>query len=163
MPSGSHAGLARRSGSAWWMAAALLTLTSCGAEPDTGHGPNVTTLGSAEVTARLVEIRGDFPDLPNYDYAFVMRYEVTEIHRGEFSSKTILVGHYNPLKPRAEAADARVEQVGGNLRQFNPRDFHRMAMEVPIDEFYMGGIVNRYFDEGAEPVYWAVWTNRVVK
>ena len=158
-----RARLARRSRSAWWLAAAVLTLTSCGAKPDTGDGPNVATLGTAEVTARLVEIRGDFPDLPNYDYAFVMRYEVTELHRGEFPSKTIHVGHYNPLKPRAEAADARVEQVGGNLGQFNPGDFQRMALEVPIDDFYMGGIVNRYFDEGVEPIYWAVWTNRVVE
>ena len=163
MPSGSHAGFARRSGSVCWLAAAVLTLTSCRAEPDAGGGPNVTTLGTAEVTARLVEIRGDLPDLPNYDYAFVMRYEVSEVHRGEFSSKTIHVGHYNPLKPRSEAADARVEQVGGNLGQFNPGDFQRMALEVPIDEFYMGGIVNRYFDEGVEPIYWAVWTNRVVE
>jgi len=145
------------------LAAVALTLTSCGAEPETGAGPKVTTLGTAEVTARLVEIRGDFPDLPNYDYAFVMKYEVSEVHRGEVSSDTIYVGHYNPLKPRAEAADARVEMVGGNLQQFNLGDLQRMALEVPIDEFYMGGIVNRYFDEGVEPIYWAVWTNRVVK
>jgi hypothetical protein len=165
MPSENSARLARRSGSVCRLAAALftLTVTSCGPQPDAGDGPNVTTLGTAEVTARLVEIREEFPDLPNYDYAFVMKYEVTDVHRGEFSSKTIHVGHYNPLKPRSEAADARAERVGGNLRQFNPGDFHRMALEVPIDEHYMGGIVNRYFDEGVEPIYWAVWTNRVVK
>ena len=163
MIAGSGAGLMRRWGFGWSLAAIVLTLTSCGPKPDSGHGPNVTALGTAEVTARLVEIRDEFPDLPNYDYAFVMKYEVNEVHRGEFASKTIYVGHYNPLKPRAEAADARVEQVGGNLRQFHVGDLHRMALEVPLDEFYMGGIVNRYFDEGVEPIYWAVWTNRVVK
>jgi len=109
MRSGSCADFVRRWGAGWSLAVVVLTLTSCGPKPNSGHGPDVTTLGTAEVTARLVEIRGEFPDRLNYDYAFVMKYEVTEAHRGELASNTIYVGHYNPLKPRSEAADARVE------------------------------------------------------
>ena len=44
----------------------------------------VGKLGGIEVTARLVEIPGEF--LPNdnfYNYAFVMKYEVLDVHRGE--------------------------------------------------------------------------------
>jgi len=35
-----------------------------------------------------------------------------------------------------------------------------MALEVPIDDYYMGGIINRYFGEETGPIYWAVWTNQ---
>ena len=83
--------------------------------------------------------------------------------RGEVSKETIYVGHYNPAEPRASVADARVQQIGGNVRQFRVGDIHRMALEVPIDNYYMGGIINKYFGEVNEPVYWAIWTNEVVK
>ena len=33
-----------------------------------------------------------------------------------------------------------------------------MALEVPLDQFWMGGVVDKYFNQkGAR--YWAVWTN----
>ena len=60
-------------------------------------------------------------------------------------------------------ADARVQQIGGNLKTFRVGDIHRLAMEVPIDDYYMGGIINKYFGEIKDPLYWAVWTNRVVR
>jgi len=34
-----------------------------------------------------------------------------------------------------------------------------MALEAPIDDYFMGGIVNKYFGQSTEPIYWAVWTN----
>ena len=140
-----------------------LCLVSCGARPDTGEDPKVTTLGSVEVTAQLLSIPGELVDKPFYDYAFVFKYNVLEVHRGTLSPGTIYVGQYNPLKPRDSVADARVEEIGGNLEKFRAGDIHRMALEVPIDDFYMGGIINRYFDEKPDPIYWAVWTNRVVR
>jgi len=136
---------------------------SCANKVDTGEDPNVTTLGSIEVTARLEEIRGDLIDDPLYDYAHVMKYKVLQVHRGEANKETIYVGHYNPAEPRASVADARVQQIGGNVRQFRVGDVHRMALEVPIDDHYMGGIINKYFGEIDDPVYWAIWTNRVTK
>ena len=36
---------------------------------------------------------------------------------------------------------------------------HRMALEAPIDDYFMGGIVNKYFGQETGPLYWAVWTN----
>jgi len=141
----------------------VILCTSCSKKPDTGQDAKVTTLGSIEVTAKLLEIKGDLPDIAMYDYAFVMKYEVLEVHRGNLDTSLIYVGHYNPLKPRASVADERVPEIGGNIKRFKALDVHRMALEVPIDDYYMGGIINRYFEESKEPVYWAVWSNSVVK
>jgi hypothetical protein len=38
-----------------------------------------------------------------------------------------------------------------------------MALEAPIDDYYMGGIINKYFGKFNGPIYWAVWTNEVSK
>ena len=125
--------------------------------------PNVTTRGSIEVTAELAEIRGDLIDDPMYDYAHVMKYKVLQVHRGTVDKETIYVGHYNPAEPRGSVADARVQEIGGNVKQFRVGDVHRMALEVPIDDHYMGGVINKYFGEVNDPVYWAVWTDRAEK
>ena len=111
----------------------------------------------------LEEWDGDFPD-QGYDYAYVMKYRVLEVHRGQLDRETLLVGHYNPRKPRHEAGDARCRDIGGNLTRFRAGDVHRMALEVPIDDYYMGAILNKYFgqpDQG--PIHWVVWANRVVR
>ncbi|MEW6238492.1 MAG: hypothetical protein AB1656_24160 [Candidatus Omnitrophota bacterium] len=136
---------------------------SCGKKTDTGEDPKVTTMGSLEVTAKLVEIKGELPDIPLYDYAFVFKYEVLKTYRGQLDAKTIYVGQYNPLKPRSSVADARSGEIGGNLKKFQVGDIHRLALEVPIDDYFMGGIVNRYFEENVSPIYWAVWTNLVIE
>ena len=141
----------------------VLLTASCARKVDTGEDPKVTTLGSIEVTAQLVEIRGDLINDPLYDYAHVMKYRLLQVHRGEVNKETMYIGHYNPAKPRDQVADARVQEIGGNVRQFRVGDIHRMALEVPIDDYYMGGIINKYFGEVNEPIYWAIWTNKVVK
>lgn len=140
-----------------------LLCASCRKDADTGEDPKVTTLGSVEVTARLVEIRDRFPDLPMYDYVYVLKYQVLKVHRGKMDSETLYVGQYNPLKPRSRAADGRVKTVGGNLDAFRAGNVHRLALEVPIDDYYMGGIINKYFNEKTGPLYFAVWTNRVTQ
>ena len=144
-------------------AAVALLCVSCAKKKDDGADPKVTTLGKFEVTAELAEILGEFVDKPLYDYAFVMKYKVLKVHRGTVDADVIYVGHYNPLKPREQVADARVPDVGGNVKQFRVGDVHRMALEVPIDDHYMGGIINRYFDKGVGPIYWAVWTNQATR
>lgn len=136
---------------------------SCQQKTDTGVDPKVTTLGSIEVTAELVEIPGEVRDDPMYDYAHVMKYKVIEVHRGTVAEDILYVGQYNPAKPRTEVADARVGDIGGNLLQFRVGDTHRLALEVPIDDYYMGGIINKYFGQVEDPVCWALWTNRVIK
>jgi len=137
-----------------------LLCISCSKKPATGKDTQVTTLGSIEVSAKLMEIKGEMSDDPMYDYAFVLKYKVLKVHRGKIDTDTIYVGQYNPLKPRAGVADERVPDIGGNLKKFRAGDVHRMAMEVPIDDYYMGGIVNRYFEKKTGPIYWAVWTNQ---
>lgn len=140
-----------------------LFIHACGPGADTGEDPRVTALGSVEVTAQLEEIPSELPDIPLYDYAYVFKYKVLQVHRGKVDGDTIYVGQYNPLKPRAQAADARSGQIGGNLKQFKSGDIHRMALEAPIDDYYMGGIINKYFEQNPPLIYWAVWTNRVVR
>lgn len=147
------------------LAAVIGLLAGCGAAaPDDGASPETASQGALEVTAKLVDIAGEFPSNDLYDYAYVMRYEIVEAHRGE-ASGVILVGHYNPLKKRAEAADQRSGPIGGNVTRFRVGDSHRMALDLPIDAYCMAGIINPYAEEGefaAAPVYWAHWTNRVV-
>ena len=89
----------------------------------------MTTKGTIEVTARLVEI----PE------GAIFKRELYE--------------------PRSEAPDRRVKEIGGNLRVFEAGQIHRMALQVPIEDCFMGGIVNKYFGQDTGPIYWAVWTN----
>jgi hypothetical protein len=142
-----------------------LLLSSCGqnsSEPAArADDPHLTTNGTVEVTARLVEIpEGAIFQRDLYDYATILKYQVLKVHRGEVKGDTIYVGHYNPWKPRREAADQRVRNVGGNARRFEAGRVQRMALEVPIEDHFMGGIVNKYFGRDTGPIYWAVWTNR---
>ncbi len=142
---------------------AALCCTSCRRQADDGADPKVTALGSAEVTAQLVEIRDTFPPNNLYDYVYILKYAVLEVHRGRIDGKTILVGQYNPLKPRAQAADARSGEIGGNLKKFAAGDIHRMALDTPLDDYYMGPIINKYHGQDDSPLYWAVWTNQVIQ
>jgi hypothetical protein len=138
------------------MAPAVL-LAACSG--DAGPSREVTALGTVEVTARLVQVLGKFMPNDNYDYVHVMKYEVLQVHRGEVQGKEIFVGHYNPLKPRARAADRFVEKIGGNVDRFQVGDVHRMALESPLDDIYMGGVIDKHFEEKGTR-YWAVWTDR---
>jgi hypothetical protein len=144
-----------------------LICSSCGGKPDaTGPAvadPQLASQGTVEVTAELVEIpEGAIFKRDLYDYATILKYRVMRVHRGEVSGDTIYVGHYNPWKARGEAADQRVPIVGGNLRRFEAGQTHRMALEEPIDDHFMGGIVNKYFGQTSNTLYWAVWTNHEI-
>jgi hypothetical protein len=144
--------------------ASSLLAVSCGRQSNSqaasGQDPQVTSRGTVEVTARLVEIpEGAIFKRDLYDYATVLKYQVLKVHRGEVKESTIHVGHYNPWKPRSEAPDKRVQNIGGALRSFQAGQVHRMALEAPIDDHFMGGIVNKYFGQHTGTLYWAVWTN----
>ncbi len=143
------------------IAALLFLCTSCGNKPSDSAVPDAKlSAGSFEVTARLVEIpEGAIFKRDLYDYATILKYKVIKVHRGEIKGDTIYVGHYDPWKPRAEAADRRVKDIGGNLKSFQAGKMHRMALQVPIDDYFMGGIVNKYFGQDTGPIYWAIWTN----
>jgi hypothetical protein len=139
----------------------VLLLSSCGPKPaTTATDPHLATNGTVEVTAELMEIpEGAIFQRDLYDYATILKYKILKVHRGQVQEPVIYVGHYNPWKPRAEAVDKRVKSIGGSVVQFRAGAIHRMALEVPIDDHFMGGIVNKYFGKDTGPLYWAVWTN----
>ena len=145
---------------AFLFALALLAV-SCGSRSKSGEDAQVKTLGTVEVTARLVEVpEGAVFHRELYDYATILKYEVVAVHRGALAKGAVIyVGHYDPWKPRAEAADPRAKNIGGNSRQFRAGQLHRLALATPMDDFFMGGIVDKYFGQHAGPTYWAVWTN----
>jgi hypothetical protein len=126
-----------------------------------GEDVQVKSLGTVEITARLIEIpEGAIFQRDLYDYAAILKYEVVAVHRGALEKgATIFVGHYNPWKSRAEAADQRAKNIGGTLRQFHAGQLHRLALETPMDDHFMGGIVDKYFGQHSGPTYWAMWTN----
>jgi hypothetical protein len=151
-----------------FLGAALVALGlccgSCGrkAEPAAAAAsdPQLASHGTIEVTGDLLEIpEGAIFKRDLYDYATILKYRVVRVHRGAVEGDTIFVGHYNPWKPRSEAADQRVRAVGGNLERFEAGQRHRMALEQPIDDHFMGGIVNKYFGQTTNTLYWAMWTN----
>lgn len=140
------------------IAGLAFTIASCSKSPANEIDREVTTLGTAEVTAQLVEIPGPFPPNDLYNYAYIFKYKVLKTHRGSVPEGDIFVAQYNPLKARPEAQDDVSGKVGGHVKSFRAGDIHRMALESPVDHFWMGGIVDKYFDKTGTR-YWAVWTN----
>jgi hypothetical protein len=140
-----------------------LSAAACGPRREGSNpSPELAGRGDIEVTAKLVEIpEGAIFQRPLYDYATVLKYQVLEVHRGKVKGPTIYVGQYNPAKPRSEAADARVPNIGGNLKSFRAGQVHRMALDSSMLDRFTGGILNRYSDEDVDPIYWAVWTDLV--
>ena len=142
------------------LGASLLAAGCAGRTAGAGADPELARRGTIEVTARLVEVpEGAIFERALYNYATVLKYDVLQVHRGRVKGTTIYVGHYNPFKPRADAADRRVPGVGGHLKSFHAGDVHRMALEKSMLDHFSGGILNLYSDEDTDPIYWAVWTN----
>ena len=139
-----------------------LSLPACsGPQRFSGIDAEVTTAGSVEITAELLDIPGKFPSNDLYDYAYILKYQVRAVHRGHVRSKNILVAHYNPLKARSEAENEFSGKVGGTVRRFKEGDLHRLALEEPLDDYYMGGVIDKFEEEGTR--YWSVWANLVIE
>jgi len=148
-----------------WVLIAIIwlgTFLSCEKRSTKQIDPELASSGSAEITAQLVEIPGEFPANDFYNYAYVFKYRVLEVHRGQLNGGEVFVAHYNPLKPRLAAGDEFSGKIGGNLERFRSGQIHRMALEEPLDTYWMGGIIDKYFSQHGVR-YWAVWTNRVGK
>ncbi|MGC8640739.1 MAG: hypothetical protein ACP5XB_12785 [Isosphaeraceae bacterium] len=145
------------------LALALMAAGCAGGGGSGGSGssdPELASRGSIDVTAKLVEVpEGAIFDRPLYNYATILKYDVLEVHRGRVKGQTIYVAHYNPAKPRSQAADQRAPNVGGNLTAFRAGQVHRMALSMLKD--FTGGILNKYSEEDTDPIYWAEWTNLV--
>lgn len=136
----------------------LGVVVSCEKSNSKQIDPELARLGSAEVTAQLVEIPGEFPANDFYNYAYVFEYHILKVHRGQVNGSEIFVAHYNPLKSRVTVGDEFSGKIGGNLERFRSGAIHRMALEEPLDTYWMGGIIDKYF-ENKGTRYWAVWTN----
>jgi hypothetical protein len=130
------------------------------ASSDDAPDPQLATHGSIEVTAQLVEIPdGAIFKRDLYDYATVLKYKVLKVNRGKVDADIIYIAQYNPFRPRSEARDGRVKDIGGNLKTFQAGQVQRMALEVPVEDHFMGGLVNKYFGKTSDPIYWAAWTD----
>ncbi len=156
--------MSRLARTCFWLILPGLLLTSCGKPSDATRrstaDPHLATNGTVEVTAQLVEIPpGAIFQRDLYNYATILKYRVLAVERGKVDGDTIYVAHYNPWKPRSEAADSRVKNTGGNVRQFQAGQTHYLALDVPLDDFYMGGIVNKYVGQMTNTLYWAAWTS----
>jgi hypothetical protein len=145
---------------------AALTMAGCSRDREGASSQvrdrNLSSRGGIEVTAKLVEIpEGAIFQRPLYNYATVLKYQVLAVHRGNVKGQTIYVGQYNPAKPRSEAADERVPNIGGNLKAFRAGQVHRMALDESMLDRFTGGILNKYSALEIDPIYWAVWTDLV--
>jgi hypothetical protein len=144
----------------------ILALASCGkadAGPASPAPSPVSTLGSVEVTAKLLEIPIEFPRKKLYDYVYVMKYRVLKVHRGRIDGDEILVGHYNPTKPRSLAVDKYSGPLGGSVGEFRAGDVHRLALEAPLDEkMPMVGLIDKYVSD-RKTRYWALWADRATE
>lgn len=89
-----------------------------------------------------------------------MKCHVENVHRGKVAGDEIFIAHYNPLKRRSGVQDEFSGKVGGALESFRAGDVLRLALEVPIEQYWMGGIVDKYLGQKGIR-YWAVWTNLV--
>jgi hypothetical protein len=147
-----------RLGRLFAITALALGVAACTSRPANEVDNEVTTLGSAEVTAQVVEIPGQFPPNDLYNYVYVLKYRVLKVHRGQIPQGEIFVGQYNPLKPRDRVQDDVSGKVGGHVNAFRAGDVHRMALALPLDQFWMGGIIDKYFNQSGSR-YWAIWTN----
>jgi hypothetical protein len=110
-----------------------------------------------EVTAKLVEIPSKFPPDDLYDYAYVMRYQVTG---GPMDGQTLLVAHYKPRQPRTKIKDKMKPFVGGKLRSFTVGDVHKLKLSPDIKKIYSGNVVDDFSaTDRKSPRYWALEAN----
>lgn len=106
------------------------------------------------VTAKLVEIPGKPPPNDLYDYAYVMKYEVTG---GELDGKQIYVAHFNPLQARKKVKDEMKKWVAGKLRRFKEGDVHTMKITPHVDDIWKNAVEDHYFDTDRKSTrYWCL-------
>lgn len=107
-----------------------------------------------EVTAKLVDIAKEFPPDDLYDYAFVMKYQVTG---GEMAGKTIYVAHYKPRVPRSKIKDKMKKHVSGTLKRFKVGDVHQLVLEPNLKKIWNGALHDEYFAvDRTSPRYWCL-------
>ncbi len=116
--------------------------------------PASAPAAKVSVTAKLVEIPTKFPPDDLYDYAYVMRYQVTG---GPMDKQFILVAHYKPRQPRAKIADAMKAHVAGKLRSFKTGDVHKLELTSDLKSIWKGALLDEFAATDRKSVrYWAL-------
>lgn len=106
------------------------------------------------VTAKLVEIPGKFPEDDLYDYAYVMKYVV---EGGPMDKQTILVAHYKPRQPRSAIKDKMKTVVSGKLRTFHQGDRHKLQLTANLKSVWKGALVDEFSSvDHKSPRYFAL-------
>lgn len=113
-----------------------------------------------EVEARLMEIEGTMPANELYNYVYVFKYRIQKVIQGKLQSKTILVGHYNPLIPRSQISDKMKDQISGDLSELKVGQKHLLKL-VPLEDAWVGAIEDEYFDDEESPRYFAIYADLI--
>ena len=96
--------------------------------------------------ARLVDIPGKFAPNDLYNYVYVMKYRIVKIEQGEYPHREILVGHYNPLIPRARIKDRMDQFVEGDVVRFEEGARHRLVLISPMEKVWNDAVEDEFFD-----------------
>ena len=89
---------------------------SCAKRGDSGIDQQVTTQGTIEVTAKLVEVPGPFPPNDLYNYGYVLKYKVLAVHRGKVD------GDLHPEQTAHVLKTLAIwrQKVRGSVSEWNP-------------------------------------------
>lgn len=109
------------------------------------------------IEGRLVEIPGKMPSNDLYSYVYVFKYKVQKVVSGDFESKEILVGVYNPLIARGKVKDKMAAKSKGNVGEFKAKAKHTLTL-VPLEGNWDGAVEDEYFDNES-PRYLAIEVN----
>ena len=126
----------------------LSLLAVLAAAPAPADPPSIT------VTAKLVEIPSALPPDDLYDYAYVMRYEVTG---GPMDKQSILVAHYKPRQPRKKIKDKMQPFVRGKARSFSTGDVQKLKLTSELKKVWTGALVDEFAATDRKSVrYWCL-------
>jgi hypothetical protein len=116
--------------------------------------PAIAEPTSVNVTAKLVEIPSQFPPDDLYDYAYVMRYQVTG---GPLDKQSIFVAHYKPRQPRTKIKDKMKPFVRGKVRSFSAGDVHKLTLTPELKKIWTGALVDEFSATDRKSVrYWCL-------
>jgi hypothetical protein len=105
------------------------------------------------VIARVTEIPGKFAANDLYNYVYVMKYRVLSVVKGTYKPQEILVGHYNPLIPRAQIKDAMKKNVAGNVEKFEVGGKQKLWLVTPIEKVWKDAVDDEYSDSDLSKYY----------
>jgi hypothetical protein len=107
-----------------------------------------------EVTAKLIDIPGEFPEDDLYDYAYVMKYRVIG---GKLDGNEILVAHYKPRRARQNIKDQMQKFVSGKLKRFKQGDRHKLTLDPELEKIWHGAVIDDFFATDRKSTrYWCL-------